>query len=104
MLLSALHGAVRGEGGVRAAAADARGVDDRPATVASHERGLGGHGGPVRSEVHGELLVDVLVARGVERADLLLRERAVVEGTVEPAVQLLDTVDGGADVRTVREI
>src|SRR5437667_114084 len=43
----ALHGAVGGQKGVRASAADAGGVDDRPAAGAAHECGLGGHGGPV---------------------------------------------------------
>jgi hypothetical protein len=43
----------------------------------------------VRPEVHRELLLNVLVARRVERAGLLDR-RAVVERAVEPAVQLLD--------------
>ncbi len=60
----ALHGAVGGEFRVRAAAADARGVDDRPAAVPPHQRGLGRHRGPVGPEVHRELLVDVLLARG----------------------------------------
>ena len=58
----------------------------------------------MRAEVHGELLVDVLVARGVERAGLLLDRRAVVEGAVESSVQLLDAVDRGADARAVGEV
>ncbi|MET1134029.1 MAG: hypothetical protein ABWX60_11460, partial [Aeromicrobium sp.] len=65
--------------------------------------GLGVHRRPVRAEVHDELLVDVLFARGVERAGLLDRG-AVVEGAVEPAVQALDVVDGGADAVAVGEV
>src|SRR6185369_16536843 len=66
--------------------------------------GLGVHSGPVGEEVDGELLVDVLVGGGVERADLLLGDPAVVEGAVEAPVQLVDPVDGGVDARAVGEV
>jgi hypothetical protein len=58
----------------------------------------------VRPEVHRVLLVDVGVGRAVDRAEPLLGGRAVVEGTVEPTVQLPGAVDGGTDARPVGEV
>ncbi len=55
------------------------------------------------AEVDRELLVDVLLARRVQRSRLLDRG-GVVERAVEPSVQLLHTRDRGADALAVGQV
>ncbi len=99
-----LHRAVAGQFGVAPEAADGRVVDEGARARGGPDGGdLGGHGQPRAPEVHGVDVVEVVLPHLVQRA----RRHggpAVVEGDVEPSVQVDGAVDGGADTGPVGQV